>query len=86
MYKKVKKKKFISDYIISFDTNKTYIIPMIPSSNEEYDQTEYLTDVHIIQEKKGTIIVRKEGYRDKYFADRLFEFLIYTGYVKIKEV
>ena len=79
---RMKENKKPSDNYIIFNENWKYQIPMIPSSNSEYDRTEEIVEANISQ-NKGFVRIIKEGYRDKYFADRYFEFLISSNYIKI---
>lgn len=67
---------------IWFDTSIKYVVPMMPQETSIYDYTEYPVEVYITQEPKGTVCVVHEGYKSKYFEDRSFEFLLYTGYIK----
>lgn len=79
---KNKKTKHSPD-IIWFDTNITYSIPLVKEGILRHiDNEERIGGCHITQDKKGNVIVRKEGYQMKTFMDQYFDWLLYTGYVK----
>ena len=68
--------------IIKFDTSVPYIIPMMPEENAFDDFSEVPVTTFITQNDKGSVYVKKEGFKSKYFEDRSFEFLLYTKYIK----
>ena len=71
-----------SSNIIWFDTDISYIIPMMPDTNHPMDFEEQPVEMKVTQDDKGYVKASAPGYKDKYFADRSFQFLVDTGYIK----
>ena len=81
--RKNKKEKYNPD-IIYFDTSKTYSIPMLrPNVIRHLDNEERVNCKIEQNDKRGAVRAYAEGYQDKWFLDNYFDWLIYTGYVKI---
>lgn len=83
--KKVNKKKSCDRYIY-FDTSKKYVLPMLKLDVTPYiENEEKVSGVTIKQDESTKFFVRasKEGYQDKWFADRSFDWLLYTGYISV---
>lgn len=82
--KKDKKNKKYNPELIYFNTQHTYSIPLVKEGLNRYvDNEERVDDVVITQDlKTGYIKTFKEGYQSKWFMDKYFEWLLYTGYIK----
>ena len=59
--------------IIWFDTDTSYIIPMLTETDHPMDFEEQPVEIKITQDSKGYVKASAPGYKDKYFADRLLD-------------
>ena len=72
------------DNIYNIDLNKVYLIPMAKKgliatlSNSEVVEAN-------IEFDNGTIVIKKDGYETLYSYDFYFNYLLQTGYYKIKD-
>lgn len=69
--------------IIMFDNSLIYMLPM--SKLEENENQESYTECKLVQHNFQCIFTAiAPGFRSKAFVDKYVQYLIYSGYIKIK--
>lgn len=71
-----------SNFPIIISEDIQYELPMMPEHTPLWDYSEDIVKANILNDGKGYIKVYKEGYKDKWFVDIYFQYLIDVGYIK----